>query len=96
MGKAIGIDLGTTNSVVSFMEGGRPKVIPNKEGGNTTPSIVAMTKDGKRLFFGFKPLKDTALKDDKVTFADSTMIWAWVSVEEQMRIASMSFCSNRR
>lgn len=47
--KIIGIDLGTTNSVVSFMEGGSPKVIPNKEGNNTTPSIVAFTKDGKRL-----------------------------------------------
>jgi len=47
--KIIGIDLGTTNSVVSFVEGGKPKVIPNKEGANTTPSIVAFTKDGKRL-----------------------------------------------
>lgn len=49
MGKIIGIDLGTTNSVVAFMEGGTPKVIPNKEGENTTPSIVAFTTDGKRL-----------------------------------------------
>lgn len=49
MAKIIGIDLGTTNSVVSFMEGGTAKVIPNKEGANTTPSIVAFTKDGKRL-----------------------------------------------
>ena len=49
MSKIIGIDLGTTNSVVSFMEGTTVKVIPNKEGGNTTPSIVAFTKDGKRL-----------------------------------------------
>jgi molecular chaperone DnaK len=47
--KIIGIDLGTTNSVVSFMEGGKPKVIVNKEGSNITPSIVAFTKDGKRL-----------------------------------------------
>ena len=47
--KIIGIDLGTTNSVVSFMEGGVAKVIPNKEGANTTPSIVAFSKDGKRL-----------------------------------------------
>ena len=47
--KIIGIDLGTTNSVVSFMEGGNAKVIQNKEGNNTTPSIVAFTKDGKRL-----------------------------------------------
>lgn len=47
--KIIGIDLGTTNSVLSFMEGGSPKVIPNKEGNNTTPSIVAFDKEGKRL-----------------------------------------------
>ncbi|MFC1894910.1 molecular chaperone DnaK [Candidatus Dependentiae bacterium] len=50
--KIIGIDLGTTNSVVSFMEGGSTKVIPNQEGGNTTPSIVAFTKDGQRLVGG--------------------------------------------
>jgi len=49
MAKIIGIDLGTTNSVVAFMEGNTPKVIPNKEGSNTTPSVVAFTKDGKRL-----------------------------------------------
>jgi len=49
MAKIIGIDLGTTNSAVGFMEGGTPKIIPNKEGGNTTPSMVAFTKDGKRL-----------------------------------------------
>ena len=49
MAKIIGIDLGTTNSVVSFMEGGKAKVAPNQEGANTTPSIVAITKDGKRL-----------------------------------------------
>src|SRR5947207_2788522 len=47
--KIIGIDLGTTNSCVAFMEGGTAKVIPNKEGANTTPSMVAFTKDGKRL-----------------------------------------------
>jgi molecular chaperone DnaK len=47
--KIIGIDLGTTNSVVSIMEGGTPKVIPNQEGQNTTPSVVAFTKDGKQL-----------------------------------------------
>ncbi len=49
MSKIIGIDLGTTNSVVAVMEAGTPKVIPNEEGQNTTPSVVAFTKDGKRL-----------------------------------------------
>ena len=49
MGKIIGIDLGTTNSVVSVMEGDEPVVIPNAEGGRTTPSVVAFKKDGERL-----------------------------------------------
>jgi len=49
MGKIVGIDLGTTNSVVAVMEGGEPKVIVNEEGARTTPSIVAFTKDGEIL-----------------------------------------------
>ncbi len=49
MGKVIGIDLGTTNSVVAVMEGGEPVVIPNSEGGRTTPSVVGFGKDGERL-----------------------------------------------
>jgi molecular chaperone DnaK len=49
MSKIIGIDLGTTNSVVSVMEGGQPAVIPNQEGGRTTPSVVGFTKNGERL-----------------------------------------------
>src|ERR1700704_361423 len=49
MSKIIGIDLGTTNSVVAVMEGGQPVVIPNEEGGRTTPSVVGFTKSGERL-----------------------------------------------
>src|SRR5271165_4187062 len=49
MSKIIGIDLGTTNSVVAVMEGGQPAVIPNQEGGRTTPSVVGFTKNGERL-----------------------------------------------
>jgi molecular chaperone DnaK len=49
MGKIIGIDLGTTNSVVSVMEAGSAKVIPSAEGGNTVPSVVALKKDGERI-----------------------------------------------
>ena len=48
-GKVIGIDLGTTNSVVAVMEGGQPTVIVNQEGSRVTPSVVAIAKDGDRL-----------------------------------------------
>ena len=49
MSRVIGIDLGTTNSVVAVMEGGKPVVIPNQEGNRTTASVVAFTSNGDRL-----------------------------------------------
>ncbi len=49
MSKVVGIDLGTTNSVVAVMEGGKPTVIPNSEGSRTTASVVAYTKNGDKL-----------------------------------------------
>ena len=52
MSKIIGIDLGTTNSVVAVLEGGEAKIIPNKEGGRTTPSVVAFQDGGQRLVGG--------------------------------------------
>ena len=66
MGKIIGIDLGTTNSCVAVMEGGKPVVIPNSEGVRTTPSVVAFTKNGERLVG--EPAKRQA-----VTNADRTI-----------------------
>ena len=49
MAKVIGIDLGTTNSCVAFMEGGSPAIVPSSEGERTTPSVVAFTKEGERI-----------------------------------------------
>ena len=49
MAKAVGIDLGTTNSVIAIVEGGHPTVIPNAEGTRTTPSVVGFTDNGDRL-----------------------------------------------
>lgn len=67
MGKIIGIDLGTTNSCVSVMEGNEPVVIQNSEGGRTTPSVVAFSKDGERLVGA--PAKRQAITNPKKTVA---------------------------
>ena len=65
MAKIIGIDLGTTNSCVAIMEGGKPKVIENSEGARTTPSIVAYTEDGEVLVGA--PAKRQAVTNPKNT-----------------------------
>jgi len=67
LAKVVGIDLGTTNSCVAVVEGGDPKVIPNSEGGRTTPSVVAITKDGERLVG--QPAKRQAVLNPERTIA---------------------------
>jgi len=64
MGKVIGIDLGTTNSCVAVMEGGRPVIIPNSEGNRTTPSVVAFTKTGER-FVGQTALRQAVTNHER-------------------------------
>ncbi len=73
MSKIIGIDLGTTNSCVSVMEGGKPKVIENSEGARTTPSIVAFTKDGERLI-GQPAKRQAVTNPDNTLFAIKRLI----------------------
>jgi molecular chaperone DnaK len=73
MGKVIGIDLGTTNSCVAVMEGGKPKVIENVEGARTTPSIVAFAKDGERLI-GQPAKRQAVTNPDNTVFAVKRLI----------------------
>ncbi|MDX6543251.1 MAG: molecular chaperone DnaK [Gaiellaceae bacterium] len=86
MAKTIGIDLGTTNSAMAVLEGGEPTVIPNAEGGRTTPSVVAFTKDGQRLV-------GSPAKRQQVTNPQSTIFSIkrfmgrkWDEVSEEMTI----------
>jgi molecular chaperone DnaK len=73
MAKVIGIDLGTTNSCVAVMEGGKPKVIENAEGARTTPSVVAFTKDGERLI-GQPAKRQAVTNPDNTIFAVKRLI----------------------
>jgi len=73
MGKVIGIDLGTTNSCVAVMDGGKPKVIENSEGARTTPSIVAFTKDGERLI-GQPAKRQAVTNPDNTVFSVKRLI----------------------
>ena len=73
MGKVIGIDLGTTNSCIAVMDGGKPKVVENAEGARTTPSIVAFTKDGERLI-GQPAKRQAVTNPDNTVFAVKRLI----------------------
>src|SRR6476620_1898959 len=86
MAKTIGIDLGTTNSCVAVLTGGEPEVLPNAEGGRTTPSVVAFTKSGERLV-------GTVAKRQAVTNPENTIFSVkrfmgrkYAEVDEEMKI----------
>ena len=86
MSKIIGIDLGTTNSVVAVMEGGEPKVIPNAEGSRTTPSVVAFTKTDERLVG--QVAKRQAITNPRTPSSRSSASWAAgiAEVSEEMKM----------
>ena len=93
MAKVIGIDLGTTNSCMAVLEGGEPTVIPNAEGGRTTPSVVAFTKDGQRLTG--TPAKRQAVTNPAGTIFSIKRFMGrkFAEVSEEMKIVPYSVVS---
>ena len=88
MGKAVGIDLGTTNSCVAVMEGGKPTVIANTEGGRTTPSVVAFTKSGERLV-GQLARRQAVLNPENTIYSVKRFIGRrYTEVEQERSIVS--------
>ncbi|MGL6279253.1 MAG: molecular chaperone DnaK [Gaiella sp.] len=86
MAKTIGIDLGTTNSCTAVLEGGEPTVIPNAEGGRTTPSVVAFTKDGQRLV-GAPAKRQQVTNPENTIFSIKRFVGRkWDEVSEEMTI----------
>src|SRR5213596_2117900 len=86
MAKTIGIDLGTTNSCVAVLEGGEPAVIPNAEGGRTTPSVVAFTKDGQRLVGAPARRQQVTNPENTVFSIKRFMGRKWDEVSDEMTI----------
>jgi molecular chaperone DnaK len=86
MAKTIGIDLGTTNSCMATLEGGEPTVIPNAEGGRTTPSVVAFTKDGQRLVGAPARRQQVTNPENTVFSIKRFMGRKWDEVSEEMTI----------
>src|ERR1700694_1853132 len=86
MAKIIGIDLGTTNSCVAVMEGGEPKVIPNEEGGRTTPSVVGFSKTGERLVGTVAKRQAVTNPEDTVFSVKRFMGRKYGEVDEEMKI----------
>ncbi len=86
MGKTIGIDLGTTNSCMAVLEGGEPTVIPNAEGGRTTPSVVAFAKDGQRLVGAPARRQQVTNPQNTVSSIKRFMGRKWEEVSDEMTI----------
>src|SRR5213595_1175302 len=86
MTKTLGIDLGTTNSAMAVLEGGEPAVIPNAEGGRTTPSVVAFTKDGQRLVGAPARRQQVTNPENTVFSIKRFMGRKWDEVSEEMTI----------
>jgi molecular chaperone DnaK len=90
MSKTIGIDLGTTNSCTAVLEGGEPTVIPNAEGGRTTPSVVAFTKDGQRLVGAPAKRQQVTNPENTIFSIKRFMGRKWDEVSEEMTIVPYS------
>ena len=86
MAKTIGIDLGTTNPCMAVLEAGEPTVIPNAEGGRTTPSVVAFTKDGQRLVGAPARRQQVTNPENTVFSIKRFMGRKWDEVLEEMTI----------
>src|SRR6266516_2496386 len=86
MAKTIGIDLGTTNSCMAVLEGGEPAVIPNAEGGRTTPSVVAFTKDGQRLVGAPARRQQVTNPQNTISSIKRFMGRKWDEVSDEMTI----------
>ena len=86
MAKTIGIDLGTTNSCMAVLEGGEPTVIPNAEGGRTTPSVVAFTRDGQRLVGAPAKRQQVTNPQNTIFSIKRFMGRKWDEVSEEMTI----------
>ncbi len=95
MAKAVGIDLGTTNSCIAVMEGGKPTVIPNSEGGRTTPSVVGITKKGERLV-GQLAKRQAALNPENTIYSIKRFIGRkYDEVESERKIVSYNVSKGR-
>ncbi len=96
MGRVVGIDLGTTNSVVAVMEGGKPLVIPNSEGSRTTPSVVGFNKDGE-LVVGQMARRQAVLNPKNTYYAIKRFMGRRYSeLSEQSKRVPYTICSSTK